>query len=119
MWTQVVSFIISHFLFSFPREISVAFDFLRTAAVVDEMESEKYLPELMAEKDTLDPSFQHSLRLLEQGKSGALTDITSIYSFIYLHSIIIAKPRTFLGGRSVAAVPCGLYESASSTPTGS
>ncbi|KAJ3609658.1 hypothetical protein NHX12_024174, partial [Muraenolepis orangiensis] len=30
------------------------------------MESEKYLPELMAEKDTLDPSFQHSLRLLEQ-----------------------------------------------------
>lgn len=34
----------------------------------DEMGSEKYLPELMAEKDTLDPSFQHSLRLLEQGK---------------------------------------------------
>lgn len=34
------------------------------------MESEKYLPELMAEKDTLDPSFQHSLRLLEQGKGG-------------------------------------------------
>lgn len=32
------------------------------------MESEKYLPELMAEKDTLDPSFRHSLRLLEQGK---------------------------------------------------
>jgi len=32
------------------------------------MESEKYLPELMAEKDTLDPSFQHSLRLLDQGK---------------------------------------------------
>ncbi|KAI3358342.1 hypothetical protein L3Q82_014779 [Scortum barcoo] len=32
----------------------------------DEMESEKYLPELMAEKDTLDPSFQHSLRLLDQ-----------------------------------------------------
>uniref|UniRef100_A0A3Q0QZZ1 KH RNA binding domain containing, signal transduction associated 3 n=1 Tax=Amphilophus citrinellus TaxID=61819 RepID=A0A3Q0QZZ1_AMPCI len=27
---------------------------------------EKYLPELMAEKDTLDPSFQHSLRLLDQ-----------------------------------------------------
>ncbi|KAL7382611.1 hypothetical protein ABVT39_025210 [Epinephelus coioides] len=30
------------------------------------METEKYLPELMAEKDTLDPSFQHSLRLLDQ-----------------------------------------------------
>lgn len=32
------------------------------------MESEKYLPELIAEKDTLDPCFQHSLRLLDQGK---------------------------------------------------
>uniref|UniRef100_I3JL99 KH RNA binding domain containing, signal transduction associated 3 n=1 Tax=Oreochromis niloticus TaxID=8128 RepID=I3JL99_ORENI len=30
------------------------------------LEFEKYLPELMAEKDTLDPSFQHSLRLLDQ-----------------------------------------------------
>ncbi|KAM6903340.1 KH domain-containing, RNA-binding, signal transduction-associated protein 3 [Lycodopsis pacificus] len=30
------------------------------------MENEKYLPELMAEKDTLDPSFRHSLRLLDQ-----------------------------------------------------
>ncbi|XP_075305961.1 KH domain-containing, RNA-binding, signal transduction-associated protein 3 isoform X3 [Odontesthes bonariensis] len=30
------------------------------------MESEKYLPELMAEKDTMDPSFLHSLRLLDQ-----------------------------------------------------
>lgn len=39
---------------------------------MDEMESEKYLPELMAEKDTLDPSFQHSLRLLEQGKGGSV-----------------------------------------------
>ncbi|XP_026765677.1 KH domain-containing, RNA-binding, signal transduction-associated protein 3 isoform X2 [Pangasianodon hypophthalmus] len=30
------------------------------------MDNEKYLPELMAEKDSLDPSFQHSTRLLEQ-----------------------------------------------------
>uniref|UniRef100_A0A671KMQ6 K Homology domain-containing protein n=1 Tax=Sinocyclocheilus anshuiensis TaxID=1608454 RepID=A0A671KMQ6_9TELE len=30
------------------------------------MDNEKYLPELMAEKDSLDPSFQHSLRLLDQ-----------------------------------------------------
>ncbi|CAB1456848.1 unnamed protein product [Pleuronectes platessa] len=36
--------------------------------VQDDMESEKYLPELMAEKDTMDPSFLHSLRLLDQGK---------------------------------------------------
>lgn len=40
------------------------------------MESEKYLPELMAEKDTLDPSFQHSFRLLEQGKGGAMVEKT-------------------------------------------
>ncbi|RXN31323.1 KH domain- RNA- signal transduction-associated 3 [Labeo rohita] len=32
------------------------------------MDNEKYLPELMAEKDSLDPSFQHSLRLLDQGQ---------------------------------------------------
>ncbi|CDQ91158.1 unnamed protein product [Oncorhynchus mykiss] len=32
------------------------------------MDTEKYLPELMAEKDKLDPTFHHSLRLLDQGK---------------------------------------------------
>ncbi|XP_056597531.1 KH domain-containing, RNA-binding, signal transduction-associated protein 3 isoform X2 [Triplophysa dalaica] len=31
-----------------------------------EMDIEKYLPQLMAEKDSLDPSFQQSLRLLDQ-----------------------------------------------------
>ncbi|XP_058877280.1 KH domain-containing, RNA-binding, signal transduction-associated protein 3-like isoform X1 [Acipenser ruthenus] len=30
------------------------------------MDSEKYLPELMAEKDSLDPSFLHALRLVNQ-----------------------------------------------------
>ncbi|XP_062836074.1 KH domain-containing, RNA-binding, signal transduction-associated protein 3 isoform X2 [Anolis carolinensis] len=30
------------------------------------MEEEKYLPELMAEKDSLDPSFTHALRLVNQ-----------------------------------------------------
>lgn len=29
---------------------------------------EKYLPELMAEKDSLDPSFTHALRLVNQGE---------------------------------------------------
>lgn len=28
---------------------------------------EKYLPQLMAEKDSLDPSFTHALRLVNQG----------------------------------------------------
>lgn len=31
---------------------------------------EKYLPELMAEKDSLDPSFTHALRLVNQGEPG-------------------------------------------------
>ena len=46
------------------------------------MESEKYLPELMAEKDTLDPSFQHSLRLLEQGKRGFSTSRPGGYTLL-------------------------------------
>ena len=35
------------------------------------MGSENYLPELLAEKDTLDPAYHHSLRLLEQGKQAS------------------------------------------------
>lgn len=35
----------------------------------EEMEQEKYLPELMAEKDSLDPSFVHAMRLLADGKA--------------------------------------------------
>lgn len=34
------------------------------------MEEEKYLPELMAEKDSLDPSFVHASRLLAEGRLG-------------------------------------------------
>ena len=45
-----------------------------------DMENEKYLPELMAEKDTLDPSFQHSLRLLDQGKSPYLNPEVNTWS---------------------------------------
>lgn len=33
------------------------------------MEEEKYLPELMAEKDSLDPSFVHASRLLAEGRT--------------------------------------------------
>lgn len=32
------------------------------------MDQDKYLPELMAEKDSLDPSFVHAMRLLAEGK---------------------------------------------------
>lgn len=38
---------------------------LRAAAAAMD---EKYLPELMAEKDSLDPSFTHALRLVNQGE---------------------------------------------------
>lgn len=38
------------------------------------MESEtKYLPELLAEKDSLDPSFTHAMGLLSDGKSLGVT----------------------------------------------
>jgi len=40
---------------------------LQAAAAMDE----KYLPELMAEKDSLDPSFTHALRLVNQGEGPA------------------------------------------------
>lgn len=59
------------------------------------MEQEKYLPELMAEKDSLDPSFVHAMRLLAEGKS-------------WLSSLRVW--RIFVGGLLVAIpsaeVPC-------------
>lgn len=59
------------------------------------MEQEKYLPELMAEKDSLDLSFVHAMRLLAEGKS-------------WLSSLRVW--RIFVGGLLVAIpsadVPC-------------
>lgn len=59
------------------------------------MGSEKYLPELMAEKDTLEPSFQHSLRLLDQGKSPWLkTDAnTSAVEMVRVPQRVVRVPR--------------------------
>lgn len=34
------------------------------------MHPEKHLPELMAEKNSLDPSFVHAVRLIAEGKAG-------------------------------------------------
>lgn len=34
------------------------------------MHPDQYLPELVAEKNSLDPSFVHAARLLSEGKSG-------------------------------------------------
>lgn len=39
-----------------------------TSAAKAEPENNKYLPELMAEKDSLDPSFTHATQLLQAGK---------------------------------------------------
>lgn len=44
--------------------------FARGRSEVRAMEEEKYLPELMAEKDSLDPSFVHASRLLAEGRTG-------------------------------------------------
>lgn len=43
--------------------------FARGRCEVRAMEEEKYLPELMAEKDSLDPSFVHASRLLAEGRT--------------------------------------------------
>lgn len=43
--------------------------FARGLSEVRAMEEEKYLPELMAEKDSLDPSFVHASRLLAEGRT--------------------------------------------------
>lgn len=40
------------------------------AAAKAEPENSKYLPELMAEKDSLDPSFTHATQLLQAGERG-------------------------------------------------
>lgn len=42
----------------------------RARSEVRAMGEEKYLPELMAEKDSLDPSFVHASRLLAEGRTG-------------------------------------------------
>lgn len=36
------------------------------------MEDTKYLPELLAEKDSLDSSFTHAMKLIAAGKGGRL-----------------------------------------------
>lgn len=41
----------------------------RARSEVRAMGEEKYLPELMAEKDSLDPSFVHASRLLAEGRT--------------------------------------------------
>lgn len=65
------------------------------------MESEKYLPELMAERDTLDTSFRHSLRLLEQGKRMIINNKISVMTKV--------SPRRDASGtgRRFGAVPPG------------
>lgn len=42
------------------------------------MDQDKYLPELVTEKDSLDPSFVHAMRLLEEGKVVRVVCICSV-----------------------------------------
>ena len=41
-----------------------------------EMEQDKYLPQLQAEKDTIDASFIHAQRLLAEGKAMLSKSVT-------------------------------------------
>lgn len=54
------------------------------------MHPDKHLPELMAEKNSLDPSFVHAVRLLAEGKSGA---IESTLSFVRLFPTAVLKMK--------------------------
>lgn len=45
----------------------------RSAAII--MHPDKHLPELVAEKNSLDPSFVHAVRLLAEGKSNLTLEL--------------------------------------------
>lgn len=64
------------------------------------MHPDKCLPELVAEKSSLDPSFVHAVRLLAEGKSGIL-DLLSVHSTLVLLTVVPATEKhpciAFLG----------------------
>lgn len=47
------------------------------------MDQDKYLPELHAEKESLDPSFVHAMRLLAEGKGISSSILSSDWAFRY------------------------------------
>lgn len=49
------------------------------------MHPDRHLPELVAEKNSLDPSFVHAVRLLAEGKSG-IVHFYCILLFFLTHS---------------------------------
>lgn len=80
----------------------------RTAiAVMDE----RYLPELMAEKDSLDPSFTHTLRLVNQGEGcgGRLAAAPSFHPSALLEVSAETPGAEGRGGRTawVCSLSCG------------
>lgn len=54
-------------------EVSPALPLERLVVII--MHPDKCLPELMAEKNNLDPSFVHAVRLLADGKSGSIFNL--------------------------------------------
>lgn len=49
------------------------------------MDQDKYLPELITEKESLDPSFVHALRLLAEGKLCFFeSDLSDVASLLFL-----------------------------------
>lgn len=65
-----------------------------TAAVKMEPEN-KYLPELMAEKDSLDPSFTHAMQLLSVGKRGlAVLRVSRSWLWVAAALFLLPPPRS-------------------------
>lgn len=59
---------------------------------------DKYLPELLAEKDSLDPSFTHAMKLLNAGE--VFFFVCFVFSYLFL--------MPFSGGEGVRDAAFGL-----------
>lgn len=75
------------------------------------MDQDRYLPELVAEKESLDASFVHAMRLLAEGKTGSslpLLFLSFSFSPLYQCSPPLRPPVGVLSGFSPFEVrrPC-------------
>lgn len=67
------------------------------------MEQDKYLPELMAEKDSLDPCFVHAMRLLEDGEAPLRAPPAGALLAVGGRGRLSRREIGFPGGRDPAA----------------
>jgi hypothetical protein len=87
-----------------------------TAAVKMEPEN-KYLPELMAEKDSLDPSFTHAMQLLSVGKRFLAGPLGLPVLTVGGRRFVLAPTPSEPGHRELSSRP-GLRDSAPTVPPG-